>query len=224
MYVSGLGINFSASVTADPRGVSTTYNGPQLPTSPSSPVATPVQQSNQPYVSPGEGGGLIVDDEPAPVPTAAKPRYTTGCNAPSNVCFADPVFGQTVRRAMQGGCAAQLPASVRYQVRGLGGVDCGRPPASSITPQNTTVFFQQYGPCVLKDIPDCGGGGGGRGLTIEMEDWTPFDPGGFQTLDTPPEEKDDDNSSYMIGGLLALLAVGGLAYAATRKKKKGKKK
>ncbi len=221
MYVSGLGINFSASVTADPRGVSTTYNGPQLPTYPSSPAATPVQQSNQPYVSSAEGGGLIIDDEPTPVRTApavVPDRFPTGCNTP-RVCFADRTFGQTVRRAMSGACAAQTTtASTRWQVRGLGGTDCGTPPAANIIPSNLAAFTTQYGPCGLKNIPDCG-------LTVEMENWTPFDPSGFQTLDTPAEEEeDDDNSSYMIGGLLALLAVGGLAYAATRKKKKGKKK
>lgn len=118
--------------------------------------AMPTQQS---YVSSAESGGLITD-EPAPVPTTQPARSLDSfCDAPQGVCFADPRFGEAFRRSMRLSCASYPrdqggEAYVGAQVKGLG-VVCPPPITDQITQANAPLFYQTYGPCVLKDIPDC---------------------------------------------------------------------
>lgn len=91
-------------------------------------------------------------EPPVAVPVTIAPRTSLSqfCDKPAGVCFEDPTFGDMVRKAMVAGCA-NYPIS---GVRGLGRV-CSPPPYGTITSKNYQYFFTNYGPCVLKDIPNC---------------------------------------------------------------------
>lgn len=161
----GVGVEFGFEASVSPSDVTTDVFGPSVP---GQPVSTqPVQPKPQTFVTSDlyqTEEPLIVDDEDVPVVvgTAPPPRKQLHqyCDNPGNLCFTDPVLGQSVRRAMVAGCESlRRAAELQSSVLGLGsrglGVACGAPYTTRIGPKDYHAFLDAYGPCVLKDVPDC---------------------------------------------------------------------